>query len=269
MVTMLPATAADKSEKWTSSDTSIATVNFEGWITGISEGVCTVTVQSVSNPKVKSEIQVTVIDPTRVREIKLSKNEMTLPVGSTDISMVTMLPDNAANKNEVWISSDENVATVTEEGLVRGISPGNCIVTVISKSNPDIKAEIKVKVTDKNQPISISLSDYELDILTGTLGISYVTTLPKTAVPISEIWISSDPSIASVDKFGNIYGVSAGTCSITVSSADDPDISATIKVNVHNRPIITSIATTTTTSFTTTTTTTTITTKRSPNNKHS
>ncbi|MBO4523491.1 MAG: D-alanyl-D-alanine carboxypeptidase family protein, partial [Ruminococcus sp.] len=136
---------------------------------------------------------------------------------------------------------------------------GNCIVTVISKSNPDVKAEIKVKVTDKEQPISISLSDYELDILTGTLGISYVTTLPKTAVPISEIWISSDPSIASVDKFGNIYGVSAGTCTITVSSADDPDISAIVKVNVHNRPLITSTTTTSTITTTTSTTTTTTT----------
>ena len=256
MVTMLPATAEDKSEKWTSSDTSIAEVNFEGWISAISEGVCTVTVQSVSNPKVKGEIKVTVTDPKKVRSIKLSKNEVTIPVGKSDISMVTMSPNNADNKGEIWISSDENIATVSDEGLITGQAPGKCTVTVISKSNPDVKADIKVKVIGPKQAESIKLSDYELNILTGTLGISYVTTLPSSADPIPEEWTSSDPEIANVDKFGNIYGVSEGVCTVTVTSKDDPDIKAEIKVTVHNRPLTTTTVSTTSTTTTTTTTTT-------------
>lgn len=256
MVTMLPATAEDKSEKWTSSDTSIAEVNFEGWITAISEGVCTVTVQSVSNPKVKGEIKVTVTDPKKVRSIKLSKNEVTIPVGKSDISMVTMSPANADNKGEIWISSDENIATVSDEGLITGQTPGKCTVTVISKSNPDVKADIKVKVIGPKQAESIKLSDYELNILTGTLGISYVTTLPSSADPIPEEWTSSDPEIANVDKFGNIYGVSEGICTVTVTSKDDPDIKAEIKVTVHNRPLTTTAVSTTSTTTTTTTATT-------------
>ena len=256
MVTMLPATAEDKSEIWTSSDSSIADVNFEGWITAISEGECTVTVQSAGNPKVKADIKVKVTDPQKVRGIKLSKTEITIPVGSSDISMVTMTPANAYNKGELWVSSNENVATVSDEGLITGISSGKCTVTVISKSNPDVKADIKVKVVGPKQPVSIDLSAYELDILTGTLGISYVTTNPETAYPITEIWTSSDPNIANVDRFGNIYGVSEGTCTVTVISEEDPDIKAEIKVNVHNRPLTTTTSaakTTTTTSLTTTT----------------
>ena len=259
MVTMLPATAEDKSEIWTSSDTSVANVNFEGWITAISEGVCTVTVQSASNPKVKADIKVTVTDPWKVRGISLSKNEITVPVGASDISMVTMTPLNANNKGELWVSSNENVATVSDEGLITGVSGGKCTVTVISKSNPDVKADIKVKVVGPKQPVSIDLSDYELDILTGTLGISYVTTKPDTADPITEIWTSSDPEIANVDRFGNIYGVSEGTCTVTVTSEEDPDIRAEVKVNVHNRSLVTTTSaaktTTTTTALKTTTTT--------------
>ena len=252
MVTMLPATA-DKTEKWTSSDESIASVNFEGWITAISEGVCTITVQSVSNPDIKADINVSVIDPTRVREIKLSKSEIVIPTGGNDIAMVSMLPDNAVNKGEVWLSSDENIATVSEEGLISGKAPGNCTITVISKSNPDVKAEVKVKVTDPKQPLGIKLTKYEMDILAGTLDISFVTTLPDTAVPITEIWSSSDPAVASVDRWGNVYGVSEGSCVITVSSKENPDIRADIQVKVHSRPVITTTATTTTTTTTTTT----------------
>jgi len=253
MVTMLPATA-DKTEKWTSSDESIASVNFEGWITAISEGVCTVTVQSVSNPEIMADIKVSVIDPTRVREIKLSKSEMVIPTGGNDIAMVSMLPDNAVNKGEVWLSSDENIATVSEEGLISAKAPGKCTITVISKSNPDVKAEVKVKVTDPKQPLGIKLTKYEMDILAGTLDISFVTTLPDTAVPITEIWSSSDPAVASVDRWGNVYGVSEGSCIITVSSKEDPDIRADIQVKVHSRPVITSVTTTTAAGTATTTT---------------
>ena len=255
MVTMLPATA-DKTEKWKSSDESIATVNFEGWISAVSEGICTVTVQSASNPEITADIKVTVTDPTRVRELKLNKSEMIIPTGGQDLAIVSMLPANAVNKGEIWISSDEDVATVSKEGLISGIAPGSCIVTVISKSNPDVKAEIKVKVTDPKQPLGIKLTKYEMDILAGTLDISFVNTLPDTAVPITEVWVSSDPGVASVDRWGNVYGVSEGSCIITVSSMDNPDIRADIQVKVHSKPVTTTTTTVTTTTTSTTTTTT-------------
>ena len=249
-------TTADKSQKWTSSDNSIAQVDDTGRITGISEGICTVTVQSVSNPDVKADITVTVIDLTRVREIKLSKNEMTITAGTDDMAVVTMSPENSKNKGAVWISSDESIATVSENGSIKGIAPGYCTVTVISISNPDVKAEIKVTVTDPKQPTGIKLSKYEMDVYIGKMDVSIVSTLPETADDINEIWTSSDVGIAYVDKWGNVTGISAGTCTVTVTNADDPNIKAEVKVTVHDLPVITTTtaaATTTTTSAATTT----------------
>lgn len=147
LVTMLPADAPDKSEKWWSSDTSIATVNYEGWIVGVSPGKCTVTVQSVNNPDVKAEVSVTVID-NRVAEIKLDRYEITIKKGFGDMPLVTMLPADAPDKSEIWKSSNTNVATVNFEGWIYAITPGECTVTVYSAANPDIKAEVKVIVTE-------------------------------------------------------------------------------------------------------------------------
>ncbi|MBP5378322.1 MAG: D-alanyl-D-alanine carboxypeptidase family protein [Ruminococcus sp.] len=256
MVTMLPVTARDKTEQWSSSNENVATVNYEGWITPVGEGDCTITVKSLSNPKVFAEIKVNVTDPYKVREIVLSKNNITMPVGGEDISMVQMLPANAPNKEEVWVSSDEKIATVDSEGLIKGVAPGACTVTVYSRSNPEVHASIKVTITDPRQVSEIKLSKYEMDILVGTLDISYVTMLPETALDKTEIWISSDSNIAKVDKWGNVYGVSAGVCTITVISQSNNNVKADIKVTVHNKPV----ATTTTTKATTTTTTTTTTT---------
>ena len=233
-VTMLPDSVENKDEIWTTSDEKIAVVDKWGYITGISEGICTVTVKSADNPSVKAEIKVTVHkDTEKIQEIKLSKYEMNLPVGGKDISYVTMLPDSVENKDEIWATSDEKIATVDKWGNVTGVSAGNCIITVTSVSNPEIKADIKVTVKAEDNKINkISLSKYEMNLLVGDKDISYVTMLPDSVENKNEIWTTSDEKIATVDKWGNITGVSAGTCTITVTSADNPEVKADIKVNV-------------------------------------
>ena len=57
-----------------------------------------------------------------------------------------MLPSDAQNKDEIWVSSDESIATVDKYGWIRGISVGKCTVTVISANNPDVNAKISVTV---------------------------------------------------------------------------------------------------------------------------
>lgn len=61
IVTMSPADATDKTEKWESSDETVATVNWLGDITAVGPGVCTVRVTSVNNPAVYAEVAVTVL----------------------------------------------------------------------------------------------------------------------------------------------------------------------------------------------------------------
>ena len=60
LVTMLPSDATDQTEDWSSSDTSVATVNYYGKITGVAPGECTVTVKSKDNPSVSATVTVKV-----------------------------------------------------------------------------------------------------------------------------------------------------------------------------------------------------------------
>lgn len=64
IVTMSPANATDKTEKWTTSDESVATVDWLGNITAVGAGICTIRVTSVNNPAVYAEVAVTVADDT-------------------------------------------------------------------------------------------------------------------------------------------------------------------------------------------------------------
>lgn len=55
------------------------------------------------------------------------------------------------------------------------------------------------------------------------------------------IWQSDDPAVATVDGSGRIMGIGEGACTVTVTFADDPDVSAEISVEVTPHADITYI----------------------------
>lgn len=266
-VTMLPSTAKDKSEIWTSSDENIAVVDNEGWVFGKNAGTCTITVKSAANPAVSAQIEVIVYEneppvtttatsttimtststttsvttsattttansTIKVNEIKAKENDIKMTIGEYKIAYITMLPENATNKNEIWKSSDESIAVVDSQGGITALKEGVCIITVKSEDNPDVKADINVTVTNSNKVTEIHLSKYEMTVGIGYKDLSWVTMLPSTATNKNEIWKSSDENIATVDEFGWILGKNIGECTVTVYSEDNPSVKAEIAVKV-------------------------------------
>ena len=65
-----------------------------------------------------------------VTGITLNTNEAEIEVGQTLQLTATIAPENATNKEYSWSSSDEDVATVDENGLVSAIAAGPAIITV-------------------------------------------------------------------------------------------------------------------------------------------
>lgn len=88
---------------------------------------------------------------------------------------------------------------------------------------------------------SISLTFYEVTLTTGEHKMPIVSMSPENAPDKSEIWTSSDESVASVDSLGNITAKSAGKCTITVASAACPEVTAQVSVTVEEAPGLTYI----------------------------
>ncbi len=78
-------------------------------------------------------------------------------------------------------------------------------------------------------PTGITLSYNSAEVIVGQT-IEY----PVVSETISEVWTSSDSSIATVDSAGNITGVSEGSCIIRVVSAEDSSLGAEVKVTVKS-----------------------------------
>ena len=104
-VTITPTNATNKTVTWSSSNTSIATVEKNGRVTAKKEGTATITVKS-SNGKTAT-CKVTVEEP--VTSIKMNKTTLALDNQKTETLKTTITPTNATNKTVTWSSSNEAV----------------------------------------------------------------------------------------------------------------------------------------------------------------
>lgn len=138
-----PENATDKNIRWESSNKSIASVNSEGYVTGMNEGVAVITAWC---GQLSAACEVNVI-PILVEEIQIDNTDVKIVIGdSTQISAI-ILPENATNKELEWIVDNPSIADVSDEGIIRGKGEGQTIVWVSAVDGSGCKQQINVTVT--------------------------------------------------------------------------------------------------------------------------
>ena len=125
-----PADATNPAITWSSSDPSVATVDADGHVTAISQGVATITV-TTQDGHFSDSCVVTVFQP--VFGISVDPVEATLTVGDTLALVATIAPEDATNMNITWVSSNPRIATVDENGVVTALKPGQVVITVATE----------------------------------------------------------------------------------------------------------------------------------------
>ena len=129
---VLPANATDKTVSWMSSDEAIATVSTTGEVSAVAAGTATITATTTDGGFMgSSSITVEEILPIPVTGVSLSPMTATAFLGGSPINLVaTVSPANADNPSVTWSSSDTNIATVSESGVVSAVAVGTAIITV-------------------------------------------------------------------------------------------------------------------------------------------
>ena len=84
-----------------------------------------------------------------VTGITLNKTTLSLEEKASETLTVTVAPSNASNTKVTWESSNAAIATVSSLGKVTAVAVGTATITVKSQSNPDVKAECVVTVTEE------------------------------------------------------------------------------------------------------------------------
>lgn len=151
---VLPENASDKTVTWTSSDSSVATVS-SSLVKAVGEGTATITAKT-SNGKTAS-CTVTVYKPTiDVTSVKFNRTAVTLEKSKTYTVQATVDPDNATDKTLTWVTSDKNVANVSN-GVITAKNVGTC--TISAKSSNGIKAKLTVTVVPVLRNTSVITND--------------------------------------------------------------------------------------------------------------
>ena len=138
-------------------------------------------------------------DPVvKVGSIVLDIKEITLNVGENGVIKATVLPENAADKSVVWSSSDISVVSV-QDGRMTALNPGTSTITVMAKDGSGIKAQCKVTVVKRDEPVTVS-DPYIIDV--GRLEDDmYVSALVDDGNPT--VKISKTPGSISISLIRN------------------------------------------------------------------
>lgn len=129
-VNVLPEHAYNKNVSYVSDNTNVATVDANGYISGISPGTANITV-TAEDGGYSDTCTVTVAQP--VISVELREKCLNMTVGDNTTIIAAISPANATNKNVTWSSSNEGVALVDGNGNVSAISGGTAIITVTTE----------------------------------------------------------------------------------------------------------------------------------------
>lgn len=220
--TVLPDNAADKTVQWTSSNTSVVTVDQNGTVNGVASGEATITA-SAGGQSATCIVHVVI----SVTSIALNKTSLTLEKGSYEVLRATVFPEDATNKEVKWTSSDASVAYVAD-GVVSAHKGGEATITA-SIDGFTATCEVTVIV-----PISsISLNKTELTLLVGETAQLEATILPEDATDKTVSWYTSNSEVVTVDG-GKITAVNFGTADITALAGNvDETCTVTVLTNSH------------------------------------
>ena len=232
--TVAPSNATNKALTWSSSNTSVATVDANGKVTAVAAGNATITAKAKDGSNKSATCAVTVKAATvSVTSVTLNKTTAELEVGGTLTLTATVSPSNATNKALEWSSSNKSIATVDGNGKVTAVAAGNATITAKAKDGSNKSATCAVTV----KAATVSVTSVTLNKTTAELEVGGTLTLTATVSPSNATnkaldWSSSNKSVATVEANGKVTAVAAGKATIMAKAKDGSNKSATCSVTV-------------------------------------
>ena len=228
-----PENAPDRSLTWISSDETVATVDENGIVTPVGRGKCAITAKTVFGVSATCNIEVTIKKVTSLK-FDTTKYAVTLKkgdsLGETFQINATIKPKKASIKKLKWKSSNTDVATVDENGLVTIVGFGKCTITAKTTDGSKKTASCAVTVS-KKYVTKITLAG-EKTMNAGDTQTLLAKVKPKKAFDQTLKWKSSKPDVISVDENGVVTALKKGTATITCTARDGSKVKARFRIKV-------------------------------------
>ncbi|WP_313134536.1 Ig-like domain-containing protein [Anaerocolumna sp.] len=210
---LTPNDASKKNVVWSSTDTSVVSVDSKGLITARGAGQAIVMVKTEDGAYYST---CTITVRQKATGIKFDVDNLELNVGQTYTIELTVTPSNSTELGLVWDTTDSKVATVDEKGKITAKAPGKAVIFVRTAYG----AAIYCNVTVVQQPNDLQLNFDEKTLVIGEEFKLKATMQPSSAEEVNLTWTSSNEKVAKVSNNGTVKAISGGTAVIKVQTAD-------------------------------------------------
>jgi hypothetical protein len=199
---------------WTSNNPLVATITNSGLVTGLNQGAVTFTFTSTATGCVSTSSLIAV---NPIPSVTLGNNSIC--IGST----TTLSP----SPGGTWSSSNDAVATVTNSGLVTGVSQGTATFTFTTSDGTCVS--LPSEPVTVNPPPSVHFTG--LDIIC-------VGDTSQVAPGMGGTWQSLNPGVATITNRGKIQGWKAGTAQLIFTETSTGCSSNPLSLTVRPLPVV-------------------------------
>lgn len=223
--TITPENATNPGITWTSSNDSIAAVDQNGLVTGVSDGNVTITATAQDGYGAKDSIELEVKTVPNAQSVVITPANTTVKLGDSIQLSAQVLPEGAIQNVSWSIGSGADLASIDQNGLlttggVLGAS-GTGTVVVFATSENNVNGVAIVNVVQP--PESIAITGPQTVREDKTIQLT-AEVLPVNANDRTVSWHSSNTAVATVDAEGVVTGVSAGDATIFATANGNTDL---------------------------------------------
>lgn len=226
-----PETATKKDVVWSSTDTSVVSVDSKGLVTAKGAGQAIIIVKTADGTMMATS---TITVRQKATGVTFDVDNLELGVGQTYTIKTKITPSTSAELTLTWESTDTKVATVDNTGKITGVAPGKAVVF----AKTSYGGFVYCNVTVVQQVTGIQLNYDEKTIVLGESFQIKATIVPSNAVGVDLVWSSSNTKVAKVSTNGTVTSVAGGTAIIKCATKDGKITEFTI---VHVVEPVTSI----------------------------
>lgn len=212
---------------WSVSDGEILSITQDGLCTTLRYGEVQVTATNADRSCTDTK---TIRIYNHTEGISLSNNSLTMKIGTIQQLQASTLPLETSDGRIKWSTSNDMVASVGEDGMLKAVGRGTCTITATSIDG-GYTADCLVTVL---QPVeAVIMEKHSMSMKVGETENLFVQASPSTADNKTIIWSSSDEQIAQVNNNGEVTALKAGEAWILAVSNDNAEAKDSCKVFVQ------------------------------------
>ncbi len=209
IATISPENATDQTVIWRSADESIAVVSNNGVVSAVKPGSTVITATAGDITEICA-VEVQAEGDIPVESLTLDREVLEMTEGDDPVSMMaTVAPEYATNRNVIWKSTNDKVATVSEDGVVTAVGAGEAEITATAGiKTAKCKVTVKAKITLDKTELTMEIGKTET-----------ITAVVEDPKPGEEkvTWVSRNEKIVTVSEDGVVTAVGAGETEITAT----------------------------------------------------